>query len=241
MHAPASILPLRVTDAAYSIRGANLVRGLTFTLGRGGRTIILGPNGAGKSLTLRLCHGLVAPTGGRVEWRGAAARNGGRGHALVFQHPVMLRRSIRANLLHALAVNGWGWRERRVRAERALERFGLAGMADRPARVISGGEKQRVALARAWALNPEVLFLDEPTSALDPGATRMIEALIASLDADGVKIVMTTHDLGQAHRLADEILFMHAGRLLEQTPAAEFFATPRTAEARAFLAGELLW
>jgi tungstate transport system ATP-binding protein len=241
MHAPSSILPLRVTDLSYSVRGTDLLRGLTFTLGRGGRTIILGPNGAGKSLTLRLCHGLIPPSAGRVEWQGGTARNGRCGHALVFQHPVMLRRSIRANLLHALSVNGSGWRERRARAASALDRFGLAGIAHRPARVISGGEKQRVALARAWALNPEVLFLDEPTSALDPGATRMLEALIESLDAEGVKIAMTTHDLGQAHRLADEVLFMHSGRLLEQTPAVEFFANPRTAEARAFLAGELLW
>jgi tungstate transport system ATP-binding protein len=241
VHARSSILPLSVTDLTYSVRGTNLVRGLTFSLGRGGRTIILGPNGAGKSLTLRLCHGLIAPTAGRVEWQGGAGRNGRRSHALVFQHPVMLRRSVRANVLHALAVNGWGWRERRARAEIALDRFGLAGIADRPARVISGGEKQRVALARAWALNPEVLFLDEPTSALDPGATRMIEALIESLDAEGVKIVMTTHDLGQAHRLADEVLFMHAGRLVEQAPAVEFFAGPRTPAARVFLAGGLLW
>ena len=241
MHAPTGILPLQANDLAYSVRGTKLLDGVTFTLERGVRTIILGPNGAGKSLTLRLCHGLIPPSSGRVEWRGRPAGNGRRPHAMVFQHPVMLRRSVRANLLHALAVNGWGWRERRERATLALRRFGLETMSARPARVLSGGEKQRVALARAWALNPEVLFLDEPTSALDPGATRMIEALIRSLDADGVKIVMTTHDLGQAHRLADEILFMHAGRLLEQTPADEFFSNPRTPEARAFLAGELLW
>jgi tungstate transport system ATP-binding protein len=153
----------------------------------------------------------------------------------------MLRRSVRANLLHALAVNGWGWSDRRARAEAATERFGLAHLAARPARILSGGEKQRLALARAWALKPEVVFLDEPTSALDPAATRAIEELIEGFAAEGVTVVMTTHDLGQARRLADRILFLHHGRLIEDAAAADFFAGPATAEARAFLAGELLW
>jgi len=160
---------------------------------------------------------------------------------MVFQHPVMLRRSSRANLLHALAVAGIGWRERRNRADAALERFGLTRFAGQPARRLSGGERQRLALARAWATAPEVLFLDEPTSALDPGATRIIETMIADFDAEGVKVVMTTHDLGQARRLADEVLFLYQGRLVEQTPAEDFFANPRSEAARAFLNGELLW
>jgi tungstate transport system ATP-binding protein len=160
---------------------------------------------------------------------------------MVFQHPVLLRRSMRSNLLHALSVGGWGRRARQARADQALARFGLSALADRPARVASGGEKQRLALARAWALRPEVIFLDEPTSALDPSATRAIEELIQSLAAEGVKIVMTTHELGQARRIADQVLFLHNGRLLEHAPAETFFAGPSTAEARAFLNGELLW
>jgi tungstate transport system ATP-binding protein len=153
----------------------------------------------------------------------------------------MLRRSARGNLLHALAVNGIKWRERARRADAALERFGLTRFAAVAARRLSGGEKQRLALARAWALKPEVIFLDEPTSALDPGATRLIEEMLMSLDADGVKVVMTTHDLAQARRLADDVMFLHHGRLLERAPAAEFFAEPKSVEARAFLKGELLW
>jgi len=240
MHGPASILPLRIADLTFSARGKVLVDRMSFSLERGGRTIILGPNGAGKTLLLGLCHGLIAPSAGRVEWQ-SAAPEGRKQHQMVFQDPVVLRRSMRANLLHALSVNGWAWRARRARAELALERFGLATLAEHPARLASGGEKQRLALARAWALKPEVLFLDEPTSALDPGATRIIEELIQGLAAETVKIVMTTHDLGQARRLADEVLFLHRGRLLEHAPAKEFFAAPRTLEARAFLAGELLW
>jgi tungstate transport system ATP-binding protein len=241
MHGPASILPLELTDVTYAVRGKLLVDRLSVRIDAGRRTVILGPNGSGKTLTLSLCHGLIAPTSGRITWRGPVAPGGRKRHVMVFQHPVMLRRSLKANLLHALSVNGWGWRERRERTRLALERFGLAALADRSARVVSGGERQRLALARAWALKPELLFLDEPTSALDPGATRAIEELIEGFSAEGVTVVMTTHDLGQARRLADDVLFLHGGRLVEQAAAATFFAAPTSAAARAFLEGKLLW
>jgi tungstate transport system ATP-binding protein len=197
----------------------------------------MGPNGAGKSLLLRLCHGLLRPTAGEVAWSGAAE---GR-HAMVFQRPVLLRRSARANLVHALSLKGVPHNERRQRADAALEKFGLLPFADRPARVLSGGEQQRLAIARAWATRPQVMFLDEPTSALDPGATRTIEENIATISAEGVKIVMATHDVGQARRLADDVVFLNRGRLAEHTPAAEFFSHPKTAQAQAFLRGELVW
>lgn len=241
MHGPLTILPLRVRDLSFVARGRTLIDRLSFELVRGRRTVVLGPNGAGKSLTLRLCHGLIKPTGGRTEWGGLAAQDAAKRHAMVFQRPVMLRRSARANIAHALSLVGLERRARRKRTREALEHFGLGGLAEQPARILSGGEQQRLAMARAWALKPEVLFLDEPTSALDPGATRAIEEMIAAFHAEGVKIVMTTHDLGQARRLADEVMFLHHGRLLEHTPAEEFFETPHSNEARAFLKGELLW
>ncbi|MGE5146766.1 MAG: ATP-binding cassette domain-containing protein [Candidatus Eiseniibacteriota bacterium] len=242
MHAQPSILPLSVEDVSLAIRGTTLISGVSFSLAEGRRTIVMGPNGAGKSLTLRLCHGLIAPSAGRVVWHGPAAAAGTRlRHAMVFQRPVLLRRSARANLHHALSLAGLGRDERRSRARLALERFGLMSIAERPARVLSGGEQQRLAMARAWALAPQVLFLDEPTASLDPGATRAIEEMVALFHEDGVKIVMTTHDLGQARRLADEVIFLHRGRLFEHTPADEFFEQPRTAEARAFVRGDLLW
>lgn len=241
MHGSLSILPLKVSDLRYAVRGKELVRGLSFQLFDDTRTVIMGPNGAGKSLTLRLCHGLLRPTGGEIAWAGPAGENAAKRHALVFQRPVMLRRTARANLIHALAVAGVARTERARRAEEALEHFGLSDLAERPARTLSGGEQQRLAIARAWALKPQVLFLDEPTSALDPAATRAIEAMIQSIHAEGVKIVMTTHDMGQAHRLAQEVLFLHHGQLLEQTSADDFFTEPHTAEARAFIKGELLW
>jgi tungstate transport system ATP-binding protein len=237
MHGALSILPLRLEDVSYEIGGKRFVDGLTMTLNAGARTVVMGPNGAGKSLTLRLCHGLIRPTSGRVLWAG----EGRRRHALLFQRPVLLRRSAIANLTHALSVAGVPRAERRARAWEALARFGLEAIAERPARVLSGGEQQRLAMARAWSLRPEVLFLDEPTSALDPAATRAIEEMVETFHGEGVKIVMTTHDLGQARRLADEVVFLHHGRLLEQTPAAVFFDEPDTEEARAFIRGELLW
>lgn len=235
-----SSLPLRLTQVRYAVGGTTLIPGLTLTLGGHGITAILGPNGAGKSLTLRLCHGLIRPTAGAVEWLGPGDATMRRRHAMVFQRPVMLRRSVRGNLIHALALAGYGYRARRTAAHAALDRFGLTALADRPARVLSGGEQQRLALARAWSLRPEVLFLDEPTANLDPTATKAVESMIGEFVRDGIRIVMTTHDLGQARRLANEVVFLNRGTLIEQSPAATFFDQPRTIEAAAFLRGDLL-
>lgn len=235
-----SILPLAIEGLVFEAGGRHLIDGVSLELPRGGLTAVLGPNGAGKSLLLRLCHGLLVPTGGSIRWSGGMG-GGTRRHAMVFQKPVMLRRSARANVVHALAATGVTGRERNERADQALERFGLSGLADRPARLMSGGEQQRLAIARAWALRPEVLFLDEPTSQLDPGVTRQIEQMLAALAAEGVTLVMATHDLGQARRLADRVLFLDRGRLVEDRPAEAFFAGPSLATARAFLAGDLPW
>ena len=203
-----------------------------------GRTFILGANGAGKSTLLRVLHGLLAPTRGSVTWGGAAVRPAGQ--AMVFQRPVLLRRSAAANLRHALALAGIRGDEARHRVADALESAGLAGIAERPARVLSGGEQQRLALARAWALEPEVLFLDEPTASLDPAAARAVESIVSEFYAHGTTIVMTTHNLAQAKRLADSVVFLCAGRVTEHTEAAEFFRSPRSAEGRSFLEGERL-
>ncbi|HEV7327341.1 MAG TPA: ATP-binding cassette domain-containing protein [Bosea sp. (in: a-proteobacteria)] len=235
-----SILPLTVEAAAFSGDGKLLVEPNSFTIPAGGLTVLLGPNGAGKSLTLRLCHGLLTPSRGAVRWA-AGAEGRGKRHAMVFQKPIMLRRSVEANITHALAAAGANSAERKARAAQALQRFGLAERASQPARLLSGGEQQRLAIGRAWALRPELLFLDEPTSQLDPAATRQIEELLSGLVAEGITVMMSTHDLGQARRLADRVLFLHRGRLVEDAPAKDFFAGPHSAEARAFLAGELLW
>ncbi len=238
MHGSPSILPLRLEHLAFTAGRERLIDGITARLDAGPRTVILGHNGAGKSLLLRLCHGLLAPSEGRVLWseHGLGSEWVRRRQAMVFQHPVVLRRSARANVTYGLALAGVSLRERRRQAEKALAEVGLAALA-----ALSGGERQRLALARAWALHPEVLLLDEPTASLDPAATRAVETVIAAFDMAGTKIIMTTHDLSQARRLADEVLFLHKGRLLEHAPAREFFERPRTPEGRAYVAGDLSW
>ncbi|MDX1605475.1 MAG: ATP-binding cassette domain-containing protein [Candidatus Competibacterales bacterium] len=237
---PEGILPLWLRGVSFSAGGQRLLTDITLTLEAGVRTVIMGPNGAGKSLLLRICHGLLRPSGGRVDWVCLDGRRVRHAQALVFQRPVLLRRSVAANIGYALAVRGVPRQQRAGRIRESLDRVGMAHLARRPARVLSGGEQQRLALARAWALRPEVLFLDEPTASLDPAAVRAIERVIETFHRDGTKIVMTTHDLGQARRHADEVLFLHRGRLLERTPAPRFFERPASPEARAFLAGELV-
>jgi tungstate transport system ATP-binding protein len=237
MRAPDTILPLRAEGLGFSAGVIAILSDVSLTLEAGSPSIIVGPNGAGKSVLLRLLHGLLAPSTGRVLWAGDAARR----QAMVFQRPVLLRRSVLANAVYPLKLAGVAAAEREPRARAALEMVGLTALADRPARRLSGGEQQRLALARAAALSPEVLFLDEPCASLDPTATRAVEEIVGTLAARGTKIVMTTHDLGQARRLAGEVLFLNRGRLREQTPAAAFFNQPATPEAAAFLRGELVW
>lgn len=234
------ILPLKVSRLSFAVGGQQLIDPISFTLKTGACTVVLGPNGAGKSLLLRLCNGLISPTSGAIDWNGVSPAQAQAWLAMVFQRPVLLRRSAAANVAYALSIRGVGRCERQARVAEALARTGLSHLARRPARVLSGGEQQRLAIARAWALRPQVLFLDEPTSNLDPAATRTVEELIRAIHQTGAAILMSTHDLGQARRLAEEVLFLNQGRLLEQTPASEFFARPRSVEAAAFIQGRLL-
>jgi tungstate transport system ATP-binding protein len=235
-----ALLPLRLEQLCFEASGRRIIQSISLEFAAGSRTVILGANGAGKSVLLRLCHGLVAPTSGSVVWNAPEALDIRHGQAMVFQRPVMLRRSAFANVAYGLKLAGVSRRAREARAQRAIEELGLAHLSDRSARVLSGGEQQRLALARAWALEPEVLFLDEPTANLDPGATREIEAAIARIGEAGTKIIMVTHDLGAAKRLADEIVFLHDGRVLECADAGRFFKGPASREAAAFIQGELL-
>lgn len=235
------MLPLRVNRLVYSVNGTALIKGVDLTLAAGPRTVIMGANGAGKSLLLRLLHGLLTPTSGAIEWGqagwGTAVR---RRQAMVFQRPVLLRRSVRANLRFALELRSGGRKDRPQRLARLLELAGLSGVANRPARVLSAGEQQRLALVRALSLEPEILLLDEPTASLDPATVAAIESLIRTADSEGVKIVLVTHDIGQARRLADEVVFVHHGRIAEHTAAEEFFGHPRSEPARAYLEGRLV-
>ena len=234
------MLPLELAEVCYAVNGRAIIDRVSVEIGAGPRTVILGANGAGKSVLMRLCHGLLRPTGGRIAWRGSNGQRPGR-QSMVFQRPVMLRRSALSNVVYGLKLAGFSARESNLRARDVLEAVGLERQAERAARTLSGGEQQRLALARAWALGPEVLFLDEPTANLDPASTRDVESIIAAIHATGTKIIMTTHNLGQARRLGDEILFLSQGRLVERAPVDRFFREPATADAAAFIKGEIPW
>jgi tungstate transport system ATP-binding protein len=224
---------------SLALGGKTLLTELSCRIEAGGASVLLGPNGAGKSLWLGLAAGLREPSGGSLRWLGTGAAAGPR-RAILRQRPVLLRRTVRANLAYALSLRGVPRAPAQQRIERVLDSARLTELAERPARSLSVGEQQRVALARAWVLAPEVLFLDEPAASLDPGAAAALESLVQTLAQDGTKLVIATHDLAQARRLASDVLFLHRGRLLEHTPAVEFFREPRSVEARKFLAGEIL-
>lgn len=235
------LLPIELRGLAYEANGKRVIDGLDLTIAERGITVIMGPNGAGKSVLLRLMHGLIAPTAGEVLWAGRRLnRELARRQAMVFQKPVLLRRTAAANITHALGLRGVARSERRSRAFQALQLAGLERQAFTPARVLSGGEQQRLCLARALSLDPEILFLDEPTASLDPASTLAIERLLIDAKHRGIKVIVVTHELGQARRLAQDVIFLHHGRLLEHQPASRFFEQPESNDARTFMAGGLV-
>jgi tungstate transport system ATP-binding protein len=239
MRALSSDLPIRFEDVGLARGSVTVLDRVSLQIEAGPPTVLIGPNGSGKTTLLRAAMGLVAPTRGRITWGGAEEPPPNR-CALVFQRPAMLRRSAAGNLRYALAVAGVPRAQRKGRVEELLSLVGLDGFGKRPARRMSGGEQQRLALARALALGPAVLLLDEPTASLDPAATKAVEDIIRAVAASGIKVVMSTHDLGEARRLAGEIVLLHRGRIVERANAMEFLNSPESQEAKLFIAGELL-
>jgi len=227
---------IRLHDVGLAVAGTDILAGIDLEIGSSPVTVLLGPNGSGKTTLLRLLMGLAQPTRGRIEL--ATDHDGRCRRAFVFQKPVMLKRSAAANIAFALRAIGSGAEPERI--QQLLAQVGLIAAAARPARKLSGGEQQRLALARALARQPDILLLDEPTASLDPAQSKIVEDIIATVAASGVRIVMSTHDLGQARRLAGDVAFLVRGRLCEHAPAERFFARPSTDEARHFLAGDLV-
>ena len=235
------VLPLSFNDVSLSLEGRVVLDNVSLDILPHERTIILGPNGAGKTTLLRLCHGLISADSGEVCWQGPQAGMRSRRQAMVFQRPIMLRRSVRANIAYGLKFTGLSYRQKKERVAEVIEVTGLNDLANRSARLLSTGEQQRVAIARAWAIGPEILFLDEPTASLDPGGTRAIERLVEFVSGAGTTVVLTTQDLSQARRLAERIIFFHNGKAIEIADAKSFFMRPKSREAKAFLEGEILW
>jgi tungstate transport system ATP-binding protein len=227
---------LRLAALRLRLGGAPVLADISLALPGRGITAIMGPNGAGKSQLLQVAHGLTRPDAGSATWNHRPATEMTATQALVFQKPVLLRRSVAANLAFVLRARR---RDPRLIAP-LLDLVGLADKARQPARALSGGEAQRLAMARALALEPRVLLLDEPTASLDPASAQMIERLTLQARDRGTKVVLVTHDIAQARRLADDVVFLHRGRVTEHSAAAPFFAGPQSLEARDFLMGRLV-
>lgn len=233
---------VRLVQASVRFGETQALQAVDLELHRGERLLLVGANGSGKTTLLRLLHGLLKPTLGRRELPSGTEDAREPVAAMVFQHPFLLHLSVHWNLRIALWLRGVPRREHPARCAAALARVGLGSLSGRAARTLSGGQQQRLAFARAWALRPDILFLDEPTASLDPGAKREVEQLIADFSAEGVTLVMSTHNLGQARRLATRVAYLEAGRLVVALPVDDFFnRADLPVEARQFLKGELAW
>jgi len=223
-----------LSNVSVSINDTKLLKDINLTLKKGSFTVVLGPNGAGKSLFLRLCHGLLPPSKGTVSWGQEQHRPA---QTMVFQKPVMLRRTALENIMYAL--HNCPKAERAQRAQQALQWAGLEHLSDRMATVLSGGQQQRLAVARAWALKPEILFLDEPTASLDPAACDYVEDHVKTMHESGIQVLMSTHNLAQARRLAEEIIYIQDGEVMAQQPVQEFFKQPACEQAYEFIKREV--
>lgn len=234
-----SILPLTLNGASARFRGKVLVGPIDLKIGEAGLTILMGPNGSGKTTLLRLMHGMQRSVGGDVSWKVPTAQAMGR-QAFVFQTPTMMRRNVMDSIAFPLLLRGMGRMRAHARAVEWAQKIGLGDALSRPAPFLSGGEKQKLSLARALITRPDILFLDEPCANLDGRATREIETILLEANATGTRMVMATHDMGQARRLASDVLFMYDGKLHEAAPAMQFFNGPKTREAKMFIKGDIV-
>jgi tungstate transport system ATP-binding protein len=233
-----ALLPIQINNLWLKAHHKALLRDISVTIRENGITVIMGPNGAGKSLFIRCLHGLSQPDSGMINFAGTPLNSDiRRRQALIFQKPVLLKRTVQQNLAFV----------QRLRAdilmadiEKVLEQVGLRHLASQPVKQLSGGEQQRLALARALLLQPEMLFLDEASANLDPASVGQIENVLLDARKKGQKIILITHDIAQAKRLADDIIFLHHGQLCEYSPADEFFTRPMSEQAKAYLDGQIL-
>lgn len=231
-----AIPTLETHGLCLDYEGVRYINSISLKLVSENLTVVMGPNGAGKSLLLRLLHGLILPTKGEIRWNGLLMGNEIRQRqAMVFQRPVLLRRSVAANIHFVLRKNNAS-----DECDEILDNVGLLDLASQPARSLSVGEQQRLAVARALATKPEILFLDEPTASLDPGSVLAIEQIVSKVHTNGTRVIFVTHDIGQARRLADDVVFLHQGKVTEHTSANSFFKTPSSNIAKAYSEGKIL-
>ena len=230
---------IQVEKLSYTLEGTSLLKEISFTHEDKGINAILGANGAGKSLLLSILHGLISPTSGTISWDMVGIADNTHKRGYVFQKPIILRRSVRANLAYPLKVQKHPKADQADAINRMLELSQLSHLADQPAASLSGGEAQRMTIARALITQPKTLLLDEPCSNLDPASTKLIESMINSFVTEGGSVYISTHDMTQAKRLSDVVFFLEAGQLLEHKAAKDFFTAPTTPEGKAYLNGDL--
>ena len=226
---------LDIQSLTLTLGGTKLLTDVCVQSYTSGVTMVMGANGAGKSLFLRCLHRLLPVSGGSIQLMGKPLKDPSLKQAMVFQKPTLLRRSVLQNLKFAAPP---GTTDTEI--ETFLARVNLAGREHQPARLLSGGEQQRLTLARALLTRPELLLLDEPTASLDPASVIIFEDIIRGIQQEGVKSVFVSHDIGQAKRLASDVIFLHKGRVVEHTDATTFFNSPHSPEAKAYLAGEIM-
>lgn len=234
-----SILPLIMQGICVTKSKKPILSDITLEIDATGFTIVLGPNGAGKTTLLRTMHGLERTSAGTLQWQGENDHVRKK-QAFVFQTPIVMRRTVIENLAYPLTLNGITKPNALEQAQTWAETIGLGNALEQNAGYLSGGEKQKLAIARALITEPEILFLDEPTTNLDGAATREIEDILQKAHTNGTRIIMTTHNIGQARRLASDILFIYQGRLHEISSATAFFEKCKTPESRAFLNGDIV-
>lgn len=228
--------PLTLTQVQVRRQSKTVLGPVDLRLDTGGTTIIVGPNGSGKTTLLRVMHGIERTNGGTVTWEVDDPAK----HAFVFQTPIVMRRTVAENLAYPLKLLKTPQDQIAAAVDHWLARIGLERARHSQATRLSGGERQKLAIARALIRKPDVLFLDEPCANLDGHATREIEALLREVADSGTRLVMATHDMGQARRLANDLVFLLEGRIHETGSAAALFTAPATAELAAFLRGDIV-
>lgn len=232
------LLPIKLQSVSYFPNNNEIISNTNLAIESQGITVIMGPNGSGKSVLVRLLHGLIKPTTGSIKYgKNFLCKSIRKKQAMVFQTPVLLRRSVLANMTFVDSIRG---RINIKNCKDILELLGLEQFQFHAAHLLSAGEKQRLALARALVLSPRVLFLDEPTANLDPSSIHLIEQIIKDANNAGVKIIFITHDINQAKRIADDIIFIHRGKVLEHTNTKTFFKKPQTVETASYLDGKII-
>jgi tungstate transport system ATP-binding protein len=233
------MFPMTACDLSVKVRQKHIIGPISLTISEGGITVLIGPNGAGKTTLLKALHGIIRLDNGQVKFA-TPAKTAQNQQSFVFQAPIMLRRSVLENLAYPLMVNGQDKQSATETARTWATKIGLSAHMDRPAPFLSGGEKQKIALARALITSPKLLFLDEPTTSLDGAATVEIEALLSEAQTLGTTIIMSTHNIGQARRMANRVLFMKDGQIEAHSTADTFFDTPPTQAAQKFIAGDIV-